>query len=157
MRLLNSFIIAMAFCALVAAQEQATIVQGYATTWATQPFVPLLATPEMSLDQPPLATGASNATTGLVTGTSNSTLLTETTSTAVTATEPAPANQQAVQADGGFEFGSATSQNSFGVAALVGSAGRRAPAQRSYTNDDIVRLNQETGTVKYNGKTEELR
>jgi len=30
-------------------------------------------------------------------------------------------------------------------------------ASRTYTNDDVNRVNQSTGTVKYNGKTEQIK
>jgi len=30
-------------------------------------------------------------------------------------------------------------------------------ASRTYTNDDVSRVNQSTGTVKYNGKTEQIK
>src|SRR5206468_7014973 len=110
MRLLGSFMIAIAFCALASAQEQATVVQGYATTWATRPFIPLLTAPEMSLNQPPLAIGASNATSGLVAGASSAALATENASSELSAGESVPPDEHATHGYNKFEFGSATSQ-----------------------------------------------
>jgi hypothetical protein len=35
--------------------------------------------------------------------------------------------------------------------------GQAKKASRTYTNDDVNRVNQSTGTVKYNGKTEQIK
>jgi len=55
------------------------------------------------------------------------------------------------------ELGVPTFQDNYGVAQLA--AGSRAPrqeAKRLYSNLDIERMNQMTGMVKYEGKTEHL-
>src|SRR5437868_3833863 len=67
------FIFLLAACGWAAAQQQASVIQGYASTLVTGPFVPLVNTPEVSLDQPSLSIGASNATAGLVAGATSAT------------------------------------------------------------------------------------
>jgi hypothetical protein len=42
-----------------------------------------------------------------------------------------------------------------GIAALAKTAAAKK-ASRTYTNDDIDRMNQSTGKVKYDGKTQEM-
>ena len=68
-------------CGLAVGQAgQATVISGYASNWASPgvyaaPYVPLVTTPEISLDQPfTPAVGASSTTAGLVAGATNSTL-----------------------------------------------------------------------------------
>ena len=54
-------------------------------------------------------------------------------------------------------FGSATMGMGHDVAERVkGSQASRQPAKRSYTNQDIERIQQQKGTVKFNGKTETI-
>jgi hypothetical protein len=110
-------------------------------------------TPEISLDQPPLVIGATNATNGLVAGATNSTLelgnLDE---------YNEPAEEYAGSYSGQrFESGVAASQESVGVATLLGAVLQKGHAVRTYTNDDISRVDQGTNTVKFKGRTEELR
>jgi hypothetical protein len=156
MRSLGIFVLAV--CGGAAAQQQATVIQGYASTLAVPaigagPFVPLVNTPEASLDQPALTIGASNATPGLIAGASSATgslNFDQEENNATVGTEAessAPAN--------GFDSGG-LNQPEVGVASLIGS--RISPSQpvRTFTNDDVEKLNQQTGTVKYKGKTEEL-
>ncbi len=56
---------------------------------------------------------------------------------------------------GGFEFGAATFQSSYGVARLMAENGRRK-AMRVYTNPDVARVNDNNGMVRYRGKTEQV-
>jgi len=176
MRQLTIFCIAIILPALAAGQ--ATVISGYAVNWAppgvyAEPYVPLLSTPSMSFENiSPSPVGASNATAGNVAGATNATLSvlpagpveqfppslflgsaessieagteSESRAEASTWTEPRP-----------LELGAASFQDSYGVAQLA--AGSRArQAKRLYSNLDIERMNQMTGMVKYEGKTERL-
>jgi hypothetical protein len=55
-----------------------------------------------------------------------------------------------------LEVGIAHFQSSRGVASLMASAGPAKKAGRTYTNADIDRFNQGTGSVKWDGKSEKL-
>ena len=152
MRRLTVWLFIIACCAAATAQ-QATVVEGYASDWASRPFIPRIMTPEISLDQPPLVIGATNATNGLVAGATNSTLelgnLDESNE---------PAEEYAGTYSGQrFESGVAASQESVGVATLLGAVPQKGHAVRTYTNDDISRVDQGTNTVKFKGRIEELR
>ena len=50
----------------------------------------------------------------------------------------------------------ATFQDNYGVAQLAAGSRARQQAKRLYSNLDIERVNQMTGMVKYEGKTEHL-
>jgi hypothetical protein len=50
----------------------------------------------------------------------------------------------------------ATFRDSYGVAQLAASSRARQQAKRLYTNLDVERMNQMTGMVKFEGKTERL-
>jgi hypothetical protein len=54
------------------------------------------------------------------------------------------------------ELGAASFQDSYGVAQLAAGLRARQGAKRLYSNLDIERMNQMTGMVKYEGKTEHL-
>ena len=144
-----------------AAAQQATVVQGYASTLApaglvTRPFVPLVNTPEVSLDQPSLSIGASNATEGLVAG-----------ATAATGYSSQEQGQPQLRGEnvGDMDAGN-TSMSQFdsgglnppevGIASLLTSRPASSQPARTFTNEDVEKLNQQTGAVKYGGKTEEL-
>jgi len=150
------------------------------------PNPPLVRTPEVSLDTVQgLSVGASNATTGNVAGAVSATvsLLPETGPFAVPSwyepayspaaqigfqppapqmSEPAPqASDIAGFSHGRIDLGIAQFQASEGVAELMAQEGLKPQkAARVYTNDDVARLDAETdqnsGVVKYNGKTERL-
>ncbi|PYX06092.1 MAG: hypothetical protein DMG85_13945 [Acidobacteria bacterium] len=177
MRQLTIFCIAIILPALAAGQ--ATVISGYAVNWAppgvyAEPFVPLLSTPSMSFENiSPSPVGASNATAGNVAGATNATLSVlpagpveqfppslllgsaessieagtegESRAEASTSTEPRP-----------LELGAASFQDSYGVAQLAAGSRARQQAKRLYSNLDIERMNQMTGMVKYEGKTERL-
>jgi hypothetical protein len=55
-----------------------------------------------------------------------------------------------------LELGVASFQDSYGVAQLAASSRARQQAKKLYTNLDVERMNQMTGMVKYEGKTERL-
>jgi len=54
------------------------------------------------------------------------------------------------------ELGAASFQDSYGVAQLAAGLRARQGAKRLYSNLDIERMNQMTGMVEYEGKTEHL-
>ena len=176
MRSLHGFWMILLFSGLAAAQAYWTAPGNYA-----EPFVPRLDTPSasfgavmtptLSLDTPPLVVGASDATPGNVAGAGNATSSVVTTEQPVYFNQPlwyAPGVQPyegveevsspaetAVSAPppGGFEFGVATFQSSYGVAQLM-KAQRKA--NRVYRNPDVARVNDKNGTVRYGGKTEQV-
>lgn len=177
MRQLTIFCFAIILPALAAGQ--ATMISGYAVNWAppgtyAQPFIPLVSTPSMSFENVSLSpVGASNATAGNVAGATNATL-------SVLPAGPVeqlppsralgPANSSIesraeVESRGEatpsaetrpLELGAASFQDSYGVAQLAASSRERHEAKRLYTNLDVERMNQMTGIVKYEGKTERL-
>ena len=149
------------------------------------PFVPLVTTPMISLQQySPNPVGASNATTGLVAGATNSTLSEPTSDSSSVYTVPvwyqggdAPQIGPAVHllpqtedhamhpmhadhvhgeaASRGWVFFSGTEHTSTAIgASLAAKSGKKA--NRTYTNDDVQRQNQNNGNVKYDGKTEKM-
>jgi hypothetical protein len=156
------------------------------------PFVPLVTTPEVSLETgAPAPVGASNATHGLVAGASNATLSIVTGNTSSVYTLPvwysggrapiisspevslqtrAISEREFPRAARTAEEGRAEPERAHAVwtyyasSAETGSAVEAAraakvgrPAPRTYTNQDIERQNQTNGTVKYDGKTEQIR
>jgi hypothetical protein len=156
MRSLGIFVLIA--CGFAAAQ-QATVIQGYASTLAPSPlvtgsFVPLVNTPEVSLDQPSLRIGASNATEGLVAGASSATG-SFSQDQAQFAGNPSGETYTEDSATREFDSGG-LNQPELGVASLIGLRGTSPQPARTITNEDVDKLNQQTGTVKYNGKTEEL-
>lgn len=154
--------------------------------YAYGPFVPRLTTPQISLETAsPAPAGARNATTGLTAGARNSTFETLGHDAATTYTEPVwytgggsprmsdeislyPRSARAremhmMMERRGEEHAEAQRQwTYFGAseteAPIDTTAGKTARhATRTITNDDIDRANQNTGTVKYDGKTEKLQ
>ena len=183
MRQLTIFCMAMMLPALVAGQ--ATVISGYALNWAppgvyAEPFVPLLSTPSLSFENvSPSAVGASNATAGNVAGATNATLSVlpagpveqfpppvmfgplnssiESFSEAESRVETESRGEAAPSAETRpVELGAASFQDSYGVAQLAAGSRARQEAKRLYSNLDIERMNQMTGMVKYEGKTEHL-
>ena len=178
MRSLSGFWMMLLLSGLAAAQADWNPPGNYA-----EPFVPRLATPSasfgavmtptLSLDSPPLVVGASDATAGNVAGAGNTTSSVVTTGQPVYFNRPlwyapgvqpyegveefsSPAQTAAsTPAPGGFEFGAATFQSSYGVARLMAENARRK-AIRVYTNPDVARVNDNNGLVRYRGKTEQV-
>jgi hypothetical protein len=144
----------------------ASVISGYASNWLYGfPFVPLVTTPSVAIETGmPTQVGASNATAGNVAGASNSTL-----SLLPAGNEPGPkppaaeqsANPQeqnagaAAPAHRGLELGVASFESSKGIARLV-AARPQGPPARTFTDQDIQRLNEKTGQVEYGGKTEKM-
>jgi len=164
---------------------QATVIGGYASTWAPSygvyvgPYVPLVTTPEVTLSTvSPWAAGASNATFGLVAGACNSTLSSEfvgeppagvytepvwygqtqaeLATPALTAGPQVMRGRREPQREQAFDFVSQPRASRESVAVLVAGAGPARKAGRTYTNGDVERQNQKNGMVKYDGKTEHI-
>ena len=177
MRQLTGFLMVLLFSGLAAGQADWIPPGTYA-----EPFVPRLATPSASfesvmtptlaLSSPSLVVGASDATAGNVAGAGNATSSVVTTGEPVYYNQPlwyapgvqpyegmeeftSPATAVSRPAPGGFEFGAATFQSSYGVARLMAENGRRK-AMRVYTNPDVARVNDNNGMVRYRGKTEQV-
>jgi hypothetical protein len=149
------------------------------------PFVPLVTTPMVSLQQvSPNPVGASNATTGLIAGATNSTLSEISGNTSSVYTEPvwyqgggAPLTSSAVhrwpepvghsmhamhEERGQREEGKAEwvyysgFEHTVDGMSVAAAAKGGKKAGRTYTNDDVERQNQNNGNVKMKGKTEKL-
>ena len=164
-----------------AAFGQVTIVSGYATnqgwggSYPAPPYVPLVTTPIITLDTvSPSAAGASNASTGMVAGASNATLsivqppLTPIYTVPVwsgydlvapgvaplaAAVPEAAPPQLASRATAPRHVGMGIATSEVDVAPMAKIPRQHEHAVRVYTNADIDRINQQNGTVKYNGKT----
>ena len=162
---------ALALCGFATAQV--TVISGYASNWApgvyqapgayATPFVPLVTTPSVSIETGlPTQIGASNATTGNVAGAANSTISivapNMSASTEVQAAESRSQSEASVQSETGstnrLELGAASFEGSRGAAQLM--ARSQQPPARTVTNDDIARLNQQNGMVRFRGKTERI-
>ncbi|MBV9624393.1 MAG: hypothetical protein JOZ14_10485 [Acidobacteria bacterium] len=152
-----------------------------------QPFVPLVTTPEVSLQTiSPTPAGASNATYGLVAGARNSTLSMVNGNTSSVYTVPvwysgggAPlvsspevslhtqelASEQARLAYRRGERPTArrawtyfaSLQEISSPAEVAQSAKGAKHAARTITNQDVEQENQKNGMVKYDGKTEQIK
>ncbi len=149
------------------------------------PFVPLVTTPMVSLQQvSPNPVGASNATTGLIAGATNSTLSQLSGNTSSVYTEPvwyqgggAPLTSSAVhlwpepvghamramrEAHGHREEARAEwiyfsgSEHTANAMGASAAAKSGKKAGRTYSNGDVERQNQNNGNVKYKGKTEKM-
>ena len=175
MSFLKVLCLVLLLCGLAAAQ--ATVIGGTASNWApaygvyAAPFVPLVTTPSVTLSTvSPAAAGASNATFGNVAGATNATLSDEFVGPAPVGVYSQPvwygpsagpeiaaaptAERGPAHAMHAFDF--AVAAQGMGAAQLMASAGPARKASRTYTNQDVDRINQTTGTVKYGGKTEHL-
>jgi len=157
---------------------QATVIAGTAGNWQPSygvyaaPFVPLVVTPSVSLSTySPSPVGASNATGNLVAGASNATMDSDTTVPRTVLTVPTwygPTPEDLGPIEAGprlhghhqgrvFQTGSASFQDGYGVAQLAGMSRPAGKATRTITNADIDRMNQTTGEVKWDSKTEKLQ
>jgi hypothetical protein len=143
------------------------------------PFVPLVNTPEMTLSTvSPWSAGASNRAFGMVAGATNSTLSHEFVGETPTGpiTQPvwygeaphagfAPPmlrggpegpremNRERPEKEEAFDFISTPHQSREAAATLLAERGPAGRASRSYTNQDVERMNQTNGTFKYDGKS----
>jgi len=167
----------LVFCGM--AMGQATIIGGTASNWApaygvyAAPFVPLVRTPEVTLSSAsPSAVGASNSTFGLVAGATNATLSDEFIGEPPVGVDtpllwygatgqaelmqPGPRAYEHKAKEQPFDFIAGTRESGESVARLMGGARGARKATHSYSNEDIDRINQTTGTVKYRGKTEHI-
>ena len=167
------------------ALAQNTSVRGYGYGYG--PYVPLITTPEISLQSRSTGptVGATNATAGLEAGARNSTLEMTDGNTSSEYTQPVwysggttpeishPAVQlphggmmdhsmmmhmehmghEAAQKDWTFYAGN--EMTSATEASAAAKSGKHAT--RTITNQDIDQMNQKTGTVKYDSKTETIK
>jgi hypothetical protein len=176
MRLLNIFCLVLLLSGVAAAQ--ATVIGGTASNWApaygvyAAPFVPLVITPSVTLGtaSPWAAAGASSAAFGNVAGATSATLsimpnapvaeFTQTvwysSSSEAEAAEATIPQSRHGQRSGGIDLGVASWQGGQSVTyAMAGSTGMRKAA-RSYSNQDVDRVNETNGTVKFRGKTQHI-
>jgi len=168
-------------CAMLAmarlAVGQVTVISGYAGNhgWGSYypptPYVLLVKTPIVSLDgSSGLTVGASNATAGNVAGATNSTVAIVSPAAVGISLAPvfygtAPVaglsrtveGQEPASRSPYFETGVSVFEMSISAAqeAQLTHASKKQAA-RTYTNEDIDRINQQNGTVKYKGKTEQI-
>ena len=180
MRQLTIFYMAIILPAL--ASGQLIVSSGYAIDSPpgvyAQPFVPRLSTPSMSFENvSPSPVGATNATAGNVAGATNATLSVFPAGPVVqyppslalglenSSIEPGAEVEASTEAESRgeasaearpLELGVASFQDSYGVAQLAASSRARQQAKKLYTNLDVEWMNQMTGMVKYEGKTERL-
>jgi hypothetical protein len=176
MRLLNTFSLVLLLSGLAAAQV--TVIGGTASNWApaygvyAAPFVPLVITPSVTLGttSPWAGAGATSATFGNVAGATNSTLsimpnaaIAEFTqpvwysssSGTETSAEATPSSRRG-QRSGGIDLGVGSWQSGQSVTyAMAASTGARR-ATRSFSNQDVDRVNETNGTVKFRGKTQHI-
>jgi len=184
MRLFTLFCATLLLSGLALSQAP---VRGYAG-FRYGPYVPLVTTPEISLQTAsPASVGASNATYGLQAGARNSTLEMINGNTSSNYTEPvwysgggaplispevsleprptrAHREMHIMLEEHPEERGQAASRQwiYFGASEMEApvdtTAGKSARhATRTITNEDIDRANQNTGTVKYDGKSEKIQ
>ena len=152
--------------------------------WGGGPFVPLITTPMVSLQSvSPNPVGASNATTGLISGATNSTLSQIQGSTSSEYTEPvwyqggdAPIMSSRIhlwregrghpmarheeyaereEEHGGWLYFTGSEHTASAATASNAAKGSKKAAH-VYTNEDVERQNQNNGIVKYGGKTEKM-
>ena len=179
MRLLTSLFAVLLFAGIASAQVP-FYPYGYG------PYIPRVTTPQISFQTAsPTPAGATNATHGLTAGARNSTFETMGDESPTTYTEPVwytgggaprmsseislyprPSHEQHemhirmeerhephAEAQRQWTYFGASEMEPINT-----SAGKSAPrATRVITNDDINRANQNTGNVKYDGKTEKLQ
>lgn len=171
MRQLTILSIALLLTTMAFGQSTATVISGYASNLGPQavyavPFVPLVTTPSVQLGAPPLTVGASNATAGLATGASTSTVTMESPMVSTVfarpvwygvvaqaaAEEAGSAPEAAKPASRGFDPGLATIEGSHSIAPLAALARGHQHASRTITNTDVDRVNQTNGMIKRGGK-----
>jgi len=178
MRVLKVVGMIVFLCGMAAAQ--ATIIGGTAGNWTpaygvyAAPSVPLVVTPQVSLDMvAPMTAGASSYAFGLTAGATNSTLSMGTTipngvysqaefygpmATAEAATENGMSHMMMRRERGpAFDFVAGNWSGTGSVAMMAPAKGSVRKATRTITNQDIDRFNQSTGNVKWDGKTEQIK
>jgi len=171
------------------AAAQTSPIHGYAA-YGYGPYVPLITTPEISLQSRPTgpAVGATNATAGLQAGARNATLEMTNGNVSSEYTQPVwysggttpeisrpsvqlphggPGREMMMHMEHmmmGHEHEAAPKAwTYFGETEVASATEASAAAKtakratRTITNQDIDQLNQKTGTVKYDGKTETIK
>ena len=175
---MRSVLIAVAVLSLAGmAFGQATVVGGWGTNlgWAgyypAPPFVPVITTPSITFQSYLPSVGASNSMFGLTAGATNSTLsmvtpvdpaaysavvfangpvIASVPPEAVAVTEAKPERHKIMETGAAALLGPGVSQ------AVKMAQANRKPATRTYTNQDVERMNQNNGLVKWDNKTEKI-
>lgn len=185
MRFGTLVLVAFSFSSL--AFGQTTSVRGYAGYYGYGPYIPLVTTPEVSLETvAPSPVGASNATYGLVAGARNSTFQIVPSNISPSYTRPvwysggttplisspavelpfARAAERREREERREEHHEAAARawtyfaSEEAVASPVEAAQSARSAKhaaRTYTNQDVERQNQNNGLVHYDNKTEQIR
>jgi hypothetical protein len=134
------------------AAGQVTVISGYARYWVpapgayAAPFVPLVNTPSVSLDNPPApfagGSPASSGQPGQMEAASPS-------------AGPTTASRREGE-NGHIKLGAATFQSDYGLGQLAASSRKARPAAHIYTNQDVETLNRSNGEVSYGNKSEHL-
>jgi hypothetical protein len=134
------------------AAGQVTVISGFAPNWVpapgayAAPFVPLVNTPSVSLDNPPAPfVGGSPVSAG-------QSGQMETASPSVGPTTPS----RRQGANGHVKLGAATFQSDYQLGQLAASSRNARPAAHIYTNQDVETLNRTNGKVSYGNKSEHL-
>ncbi len=180
------FVLCAVLLMAVAAFAQQPVPRWYGPCfYGCGPYVPLITTPMISFETvSPNPVGARNATTGLIAGATNSTLSQIQGSTSSVYTEPvwyqggdAPLTSPEIhlypqpighaarpmreehaareEQHEGWLYFSGSEHTSSAIEASNAAKGMKK-ATHVYTNEDVERQNQNTGTVKYQGKTEKM-
>ena len=163
------------FCGLASAQIG--VIGGTAGYWPyAGPFVPLITTPSVSWAPAiPTSAGARNGTWGNHVGARNATAETL---PAVEYNQPIRfdrdfheerAHEVRINEPEGHEYGTRESNDNerprifrtgiavadfnHGLASMINKSSTATKASRTYTNQDVTRMNDANGTVKYSGKT----
>jgi hypothetical protein len=108
------------------------------------PFTPRVVTPSINL------TSSTDGSTHAVVYSG------DTTATPVLYVQSAGSSMPAMTAHRG-DLGVASAESDISAKAIMSWYGPAKKATRTYTNADIDRFNQATGTVKYDGKTEQMK
>src|SRR5882724_1736016 len=130
------------------AVSQVMVVGGNATTGPlgydvyAAPFTPRIVTPSVNLTSTP-------------TGTQAVIYQGETSSPLLYIQGSGTSMQNAAERRG--DLGMASYENEVSAKQIMAWYGPAKKASRTYTNQDVDRVTQSTGTVKYNGKTEQIK
>ncbi len=153
------------------AAAQATVIGGTAGTWGqpfvyAAPFIPLVTTPSYSWNSTPApssswgnAAGARNSTIEAFAGESrwhNDGMREERFREARGEGHESMERREDGKHERAFRSGIASSDFSQSAAQLMSARGSAKKAARTYTNDDVQRMNNDNGNVKYQGKTEHI-
>jgi hypothetical protein len=184
MRFATLLLMALSLSSL--ALGQTTTLRGYAGYYGCGPYIPLVTTPEVSLETvAPSPVGASNATYGLEAGARDSTLSIVHSNVSPTYTQPvwysggttplivspqvqlpfaqAPERREREERREERELHArawtyfASEEATVSPVEAAQAIRTAKHAVRTYTNDDVERQNQKNGFVHYDNKTEQIK